>query len=100
MTVTVNLFMPFDEWPKNTTLYPIKDGLGKNLHEVVLTSRTVYFFFIGMSTTSLSCSLSSNSLEAEPSYKVNDGELVPFPIDDEREVSGSAMLSCAFFFGY
>jgi hypothetical protein len=29
---------------------------------------------------------------------VNDGELVPFPIDDEREVSGSAMLSCAVFF--
>jgi hypothetical protein len=29
---------------------------------------------------------------------VNDGELVPFPIDDEREVSGSAMLSCAVLF--
>jgi hypothetical protein len=35
--VKVNLFIPLDEWPKNTTLYPIKDGLGKNLHEVVLT---------------------------------------------------------------
>jgi hypothetical protein len=34
-----------------------------------------------------------------PSYKVNDGELVPFPIDDEREVSCSAiMLSCLVFF--
>jgi hypothetical protein len=42
--VTVTLFMPFDEWPKNTTLYPIKDGLGKNLHKVVLSSKTVYFF--------------------------------------------------------
>jgi hypothetical protein len=43
--VTVNLFLYFDEWPKNTTLYAIKDGLGKNLQEVVLISKTADFHF-------------------------------------------------------
>jgi hypothetical protein len=43
--VTVNLFLSFDEWPPKTTLHPIKEVLGKNLHEVVLTSHTCEFLF-------------------------------------------------------
>jgi hypothetical protein len=43
--VTVNVFLSFDDWPPNKTLYPIKEGLGKNLQEVVLTSeRDTYIF--------------------------------------------------------
>jgi hypothetical protein len=43
--VTVSIFRAFDEWPPNTTLYPIKEGLGKNLVEVVITSESSDFLF-------------------------------------------------------
>jgi hypothetical protein len=87
--------MPFDEWPKNTTLYPIKDGLGKNLHKVVLTSKTVYFYFdrdvydIAFLFTVIQLSRHRAILQGienvfvcryyDDEEEVNDGELVPFP---------------------
>ena len=43
--VKVNIFISFKEWPNRTTLYPTKDGLGKNLQEVVLRSKTAEFHF-------------------------------------------------------
>jgi hypothetical protein len=43
--VTVNLFLSFDEWPGSTTMFPIEDGMGKNLQEAVLTCKTAEFHF-------------------------------------------------------
>jgi hypothetical protein len=93
--VSVNLFIPFNKWPKSTTLYPIKDGLGKNLQEVVLTSKTAYFYFdrdvydIGFLFTVMELSRRGAILQGienvfvcryyDDEEEVKDGELVPFP---------------------
>jgi hypothetical protein len=42
--VKANLFIPFDEW-QVTTRYPVADGLGKNLKEIVATEDIVSFNF-------------------------------------------------------
>ncbi len=94
--VKVNLFISFGERPKHTTLYPIKDGLGKNLHEVVLSSNTVLFYFdrdvydIAFLFTAVKLSRRGAILQGienvfvcryyyDYEEEVNEGELVPFP---------------------
>jgi hypothetical protein len=42
--VKVNLFLPFDEW-EITTRYPVANGLGKNLKEIVATHDVLTYNF-------------------------------------------------------
>jgi hypothetical protein len=92
--VTVNVFCPFKEWPPNTTLYPIKEGLGTDLHEVVLTSKTSKFHFdqdvynIAFIFTTFKLSKHGAILQGinnvficrsyDDKEEVKDGELIPF----------------------
>jgi hypothetical protein len=43
--VTVNIFIAFDKWLNKTEYYPINNGFGKYLNEVVLTFETATFLF-------------------------------------------------------
>jgi hypothetical protein len=94
--VSVNLFMLFDGCPKNATLYPIQDGLDSNLHKVVLTWKTAYFYFDGdvydiaflftvikLARCGAILQVIKNVLVCRycgEEEDVNDGELVPFPL--------------------
>jgi hypothetical protein len=99
--VTVNVFLSFRKWPNNEKLCPIKDGLGKNPQEAVLTSETADFHFdrdvcdlaFVFATFELTsrgailqgienvfvCCCHDNEEEAK------DGELIPFPSMIEGE---------------
>jgi hypothetical protein len=93
--VTVNVYIPFEDWPPNATLYPIKEGLGKNLHEVVLSSKTSIFLFdrdvydIAFVFTPFKLFKRGAILQGinnvfvshyyDDAEVVKDGELVPFP---------------------
>jgi hypothetical protein len=93
--VTVNVYIHFDDWPPNATLYPIKEGSGKNLHEVVLSSKTSLFIFdrdvydIAFIFTTFELSKRGAILQGidnvfvsryyDDEAEVQDGELVPFP---------------------
>jgi hypothetical protein len=93
--VTVNVFRPFGAWPPRKTLFPIKEGLGKNLQEVVLTSRTATFYFdrdvfdVAFMFTTMELSKRGAILQGidnvfvcryhDNEEVVKDGELVPFP---------------------
>ena len=93
--VTVNIFLFFDKWPASSTLYPIKDGLGKNLQEVVLTSDTADFHFdrdvydIAFMFTTDELARRGAILQGidnvfvcryyNDEKEVQDGELFPFP---------------------
>ena len=93
--VKVNIFISFEEWPSHTALYPTKDGLGKNLQEVVLTSKTAEFHFdrdvydIAFVFTTPELTRRGAILQGidnvficrfyEDAEEVHDGELVPFP---------------------
>jgi hypothetical protein len=93
--VTVNLFLSFDEWPSNKNLYPVEEGLGKNLQEVVLTSKTAEYYFdrdvydIAFVFTTFELSRRGATLQGidnvfvcryyDDVEEVDDGELVPFP---------------------
>jgi hypothetical protein len=93
--VTVNTFLFFEKWPASSTLYPIKDGLGKNLQEVVLTADTADFHF-DRDVYDMAFMFTTDELERrgailqginnvfvcryyEDEKEVQDGELVPFP---------------------
>jgi hypothetical protein len=114
--VKVNLFIPFDEWPKNTTLYPIKDGFGKNLHEVVLTSNIVLFYFdrdvydIAFLFTVVELSRRGAILQGiknvfvcryyDDEEEVNEGELVPFTSMMKWKCPVPLCFPARVFFGY
>jgi hypothetical protein len=93
--VPVNVFCPFDAWPPRKPLFPIKEGLGKNLQEVVLTSETANFYFdhdvfdVAFMFTTMELSKCGAILQGIDNVfvccycnneeVVKDGELVPFP---------------------
>jgi hypothetical protein len=93
--VTVTTFDSFDDWSRKTSIYPIQDGLGKNLQEMVLTSKTAEFHFdrdmcdIAFMFTTSELSRRGAILQGienvflcryyEDGNEVLDGELVPFP---------------------
>ena len=43
--VQVNLFLPFDQWELRNRYFPIGEGIGQGLHEVILTTEISEFLF-------------------------------------------------------
>jgi hypothetical protein len=43
--VQVNLFLPFDQWELQNRYFPIGEGIGQGLHEVILTTEISKFLF-------------------------------------------------------
>jgi hypothetical protein len=43
--VKVNLFLPFDQWELRNSYFPIGEGIGQGLHEVILTTEISEFLF-------------------------------------------------------
>jgi hypothetical protein len=41
--VQVNLFLPFDQWELQNKYFPIGEGIGQGLHEVILTTEISKF---------------------------------------------------------